>query len=118
MREMLREEGSVFSLHTVKDGVEALQYLQQEGQFSGSPRPDIVLLDWILPRKSGEDVLADMSKNEKLKDIHIIILTGGQPDTAILGRFKTILGVLKKPPRIHEFYQMLEKNEKIKALLE
>ncbi len=118
IREMLKGGGSIFSLDTVKDGLEALQYLQQEGRFSRSTRPDIVLLDWFLPRKSGEDVLAEMSKNEKLKDISTIILTGSEPDMEILGRFKTILGVLKKPPKLHEFYQMLEKNEKIKALLE
>jgi len=38
-------------------------------------KPDIVLLDLILPRKSGFDVLVEMKKNEKTKNIPVIIFS-------------------------------------------
>ena len=33
------------TLHVVSDGVEALSFLRQEGEYADVPRPDLVLLD-------------------------------------------------------------------------
>jgi CheY-like chemotaxis protein len=33
------------SLHVAEDGEEAVLYLHSEGKFSGSPRPDLIILD-------------------------------------------------------------------------
>lgn len=38
-------------------------------------KPDIILLDLILPRKNGFDVLIEMKKNQELKNIPVIILS-------------------------------------------
>lgn len=38
-------------------------------------RPDIILLDLILPKKSGFDVIKDLKANNDLKSIPIIILS-------------------------------------------
>ncbi len=55
-REALKE-GKVYSnLHWVQDGVEALEFLRRKGKYSGSPRPDIILLDLNLPKKDGREV--------------------------------------------------------------
>jgi len=40
-----------------------------------SEKPDLVLLDLILPRKNGFDVLIDMKRNKNTKDIPVIILS-------------------------------------------
>lgn len=40
-----------------------------------SERPDLILLDIILPRKNGFDVLIDLKKNPDTRDIPIIILS-------------------------------------------
>ena len=37
--------------------------------------PDLILLDIILPKKSGFDVLEDLKKDEKTQSIPIIVLT-------------------------------------------
>ncbi len=51
-----------------RDGEEALLKLAQEP-------PDLVLLDLILPKKDGYEVLASMKKSETLKNIPVIVLT-------------------------------------------
>jgi DNA-binding response OmpR family regulator len=40
-----------------------------------SEQPDLVLLDLMLPRKNGFDVLADMKRNKEIKAIPVIILS-------------------------------------------
>jgi len=38
-------------------------------------KPDLVLLDLLMPKKSGEEVLADMKKDDELRDIPVLIST-------------------------------------------
>lgn len=40
-----------------------------------SEKPDLVLLDLILPRKNGLDVLIEMKRNKETKNIPVIILS-------------------------------------------
>jgi chemotaxis family two-component system response regulator Rcp1 len=41
------------NLSVAPDGVEAMAFLRREGKHAGVPRPDLILLDLNLPRKSG-----------------------------------------------------------------
>jgi CheY-like chemotaxis protein len=63
------------SLHIADDGVEALDFLHQRGKHAGAPRPDLILLDLNMPRKNGQEVLAEIKADEHLKTIPVIILT-------------------------------------------
>jgi CheY-like chemotaxis protein len=70
------EEGELRNrLFTAEDGVKAMEFLRQEGEHAGSPRPDLVLLDLNLPRKHGREVLAEMKDDPKLRSIPVIVLT-------------------------------------------
>jgi DNA-binding response OmpR family regulator len=40
-----------------------------------SEKPDLVLLDIVIPKKDGYEVLAEIKKNEETKDIPVILLT-------------------------------------------
>lgn len=48
-----------------------------------SEKPNLVLLDLILPRKNGFDVLIEMKKHKKSRDIPVIILSNLGQDTDI-----------------------------------
>lgn len=48
-----------------------------------SEEPDLVLLDLILPRKNGFDVLIEMKKNKKTKGIPVIIFSNLSQDSDI-----------------------------------
>lgn len=70
----LKLNNAGFDVVLVKDGQEALGVITKEA-------PDIVLLDVMLPHKSGFDILIDLKKDEKLSKIPVIMLsTLGQED--------------------------------------
>ncbi len=59
----------------VRDGMEAMSYLRQEGDFSHNVLPDLVLLDLNLPRKDGREVLAEIKADPNLKHLPVVVLT-------------------------------------------
>ncbi len=75
IEEVLEEAKIRNSLHIAKDGEEAMLFLHGEGRFSGSPRPDVILLDLNLPKKDGREVLREIKEDDVLKNIPVVILT-------------------------------------------
>jgi two-component system, chemotaxis family, response regulator Rcp1 len=82
-KEALKQCQQVSEVYTVRDGVEALEFLNRRGDFSQSPRPDLILLDLNMPRKDGREVLAELKSNERFLRIPIIVLTSSSADQDI-----------------------------------
>jgi CheY-like chemotaxis protein len=74
-REALRAGDVDSRLTVVSDGVEALAYLRNEDGYRDATRPDLILLDLNLPRKSGHEVLAEVKSDPVLRTIPIVVLT-------------------------------------------
>ncbi|MCX6027392.1 MAG: response regulator [Chloroflexi bacterium] len=74
-REAMRDSKIKNTMHHVRDGEEAMAFLHKEGKYTDAPRPDLVLLDLNLPRKNGQEVLAEMKADMDLKRIPVVILT-------------------------------------------
>lgn len=83
-REALKESKVKNRLFVVEDGVEAMSFLRQEGKHAGAPRPDLIILDLNLPRKSGREVLAELKNDEELKRIPVVILTVSRDEEDIM----------------------------------
>jgi CheY-like chemotaxis protein len=62
-------------LHVVRDGVEAMAFVQRREPFAGAPRPNLILLDLNLPRKNGREVLAEIKADASLRSIPVVVLT-------------------------------------------
>jgi CheY-like chemotaxis protein len=84
IKEALKDGKLNNQLFTVKDGMEAMEFLLKKGKFKNSIRPDIILLDLNLPKKDGREVLADIKSNELLKCIPVVVLTTSSAETDIL----------------------------------
>ena len=63
------------NLHFVEDGVEAIKFLRKKAPYLSVPRPDLILLDLNLPKKSGVEVLEEIKTDQKLKLIPVVILS-------------------------------------------
>jgi two-component system response regulator len=75
-------------LSTVSDGVEAMRFVHGEGEYAGQDRPDLVLLDLNLPRKSGAEVLAEIKGDPELSMIPVIVLTTSEAEEDVLRSYK------------------------------
>lgn len=65
-----------FTVQVIEDGDAAWERLQQD------PLPDLVLLDVVLPKKDGFEILEGLRKEDRTKKLPIILLTnlGQKPD--------------------------------------
>jgi CheY-like chemotaxis protein len=114
-------------LTIVSDGVEAMKYVRGEGEYSGRERPDLILLDLNLPRKSGAEVLAEIKTDPELSTIPVVVLTTSQSEQDVLSSYRMhanayitkpvdfdrfgeivhqiddfFIGIVKLPPKSHE----------------
>lgn len=80
LQEALQNAGLPYSLDIAHDGVEALEYLGLPGVRPGKARPDLILLDMKLPRKTGMEVLDEIHLNSTLRDIPVIILSSSMSE--------------------------------------
>ena len=111
-REALKASRLWNHLNVVRDGVEALSYLRREGEFSGSVRPDLILLDLNLPRKDGREVLAEIKADEDLKRIPVVVLTSSQADEDILKVYGDHANCcITKPVDLHKFITVINSIE-------
>jgi two-component system response regulator len=88
IREALEESRVLITLSVAVDGVEAMKFLRRQEKYAGAPRPDIVLLDLNLPRRSGREVLRDIKSDPELKAIPVVVLTSSRAEEDILKSYE------------------------------
>lgn len=82
-QEALRYARMPNHLSVVRDGEEAIEFLNRRGGYAEAPRPQLILLDLNLPRKSGAQVLEEIKAAPSLRSIPVIILTTSHADDDI-----------------------------------
>lgn len=71
---LLEENG--YASVSAKDGTEGLELLRKE-------KPDLVLLDLMMPKKSGITMFQELRKDPELSDIPVIVVTGVSEVTGV-----------------------------------
>ena len=71
LQERLKKEG--YEMYIAKDGLEGLAAMRRV-------KPDLLLLDIVMPKLGGYEVMQEMNKDKELKSIPVIIISNsGQP---------------------------------------
>jgi two-component system, chemotaxis family, response regulator Rcp1 len=78
LQEALKDLRVSSHLHVTKDGVEALAFLRRKGRYADSSRPDILLLDLTMPKKTGLELLMEIKSDEDLSSIPVVIVTSSE----------------------------------------
>lgn len=96
------------TLHVVKDGVEALEFLRREGVYANAPRPGLILLDLNLPRKDGREVLSEIKADAELRSIPVVVLTTSEAEEDILRSYSLYANAyVTKPVDFDRFIEVV-----------
>ena len=109
IQEVFRD-GKIFNaLDIARDGEEALNYLHRKSPYQNSPKPDLILLDLNLPKKSGTEVLADIKGDECLKRTPVIILTASGAEEDVARAYNNHANCyLTKPIDLNQFINVVQ----------
>jgi CheY-like chemotaxis protein len=99
------------NLSIAGDGVEAMRFLYQR-QAAKLAQPDLVLLDLNLPKKNGQEVLAELKFNTDFRRIPVIVLTTSQAEEDIVRAYNSYAsGYITKPASFDQFIKVVQSIE-------
>lgn len=97
VRDMLPQGN--FEVIEAKDGVEGLDAIREQ-------RPNLIMLDFLLPRKSGWDVFQEIQAQPELQHIPLVLMSGRKEE------------VTEKITEPFEFFEFIQKPFEQKELIE
>ncbi len=81
--EALKDSKVRMDIHVVSNGIQAMAFLRQEGDYADKPFPDLVLLDLNLPLMDGREVLLEIRSDDRLTSVPVVVLTTSQNEADI-----------------------------------
>jgi two-component system, chemotaxis family, response regulator Rcp1 len=103
--------GSSFQsrISSVADGAEALAFLNRTGPYTKAFRPDLVILDLNLPKKDGRAVLAQTKKDDKLRNIPIVVFSTSRASADITLSYEMGANCyVHKPGNLTDYFSALQ----------
>ena len=112
IQEVLNGNKIYNTLHIVKDGVLAMDFLYKRGDYQNVPTPDLIILDLNLPKKDGREVLAEIKGNDDLKKIPVVVMTISQAQEDILKTYNLHANCyVTKPIDLNQFVKVVKSIE-------
>lgn len=97
------------NLNVVEDGIEAMNFLKNEGKYKEGRKPDLIILDLNLPKKDGREVLAEIKESKKLKKIPVVVLTSSEAEEDILKSYDLHANCfISKPIDLEQFSKIVK----------
>jgi chemotaxis family two-component system response regulator Rcp1 len=109
-REAFRDVNAAINLSVVSDGVEAMEFLRNQGEYIHAPRPDLILLDLNLPKMDGREVLALIKADSHLRMIPTVILTTSDAAADIAKSYQLQVNCYLSKPAQWDAFAGLVKN--------
>jgi len=111
-KEALRAAKMRVNVRVAWDGEEAIEYLRKEGQYADALRPDLILLDLNLPKKSGREVLAEIKADRDLRSIPVVVLTSSKAEEDIAKTYNLHANCyVTKPADLDQFIRVVQSIE-------
>ena len=101
-------EGIRWDVTVARDGEEAIRLLFEEER-ANAPLPDLILMDWNLPRVSGNELLQRIKTHEKLRRIPVLVFSSSAADRDIHDAYDNHAnGYITKPGSVDVLTQIVE----------
>jgi two-component system, chemotaxis family, response regulator Rcp1 len=101
-----------WELTTAADGEQATKILFAE-EVENAPLPELILLDWNLPRISGGEVLRRLKQHRKLRRIPVLVFSSSEEDDDIHAAYDDYAnGYITKPSGGAELEAIVETIER------
>lgn len=113
MKEALERSNLSYTLSVISDGVEALAFLQHLDQYATAPRPDLILLDWNLPRKNGLEVLDDIKQDISLRSIPVLFLSSSEEISLFNAKHHLADVYISRPAELSDFSLVIDAIHKL-----
>jgi two-component system, chemotaxis family, response regulator Rcp1 len=111
-KEALKEGKVRNNLQVAEDGEEALEFLRRQGRHAQATRPDLILLDLNLPKKSGREVLEEIKADPELKRIPVVVLTVSKAEQDVLKSYNLHANCyITKPVDLDQFIDVVQSIE-------
>ncbi len=111
-KEALKEGKVRNNMQVAEDGEEALAVLRRQGRYAQATRPDLILLDLNLPKKSGREVLEEIKADPELKRIPVVVLTISKAEQDILKSYNLHANCyINKPVDLEQFIDVVQSIE-------
>ena len=112
IQEAFKNSSLSHEMLNVRDGIEAMAFLNREGEYHTAPRPDLILLDLNLPKKDGREVLAEIKTDSKLKRIPVIVLTTSHNEDDIFHSYDLHVNCyITKSRNISQLFKIVQRIE-------
>ena len=106
-QESLSESKIKNKVFIVKDGDEALKFLQTVKD--PSALPDIIIMDWNLPKIHGKEVLLTIKNDPKLKTIPVLVFTTTPSKSEILDVYDSRANCcISKPSNFTDYVNVIK----------
>jgi len=110
--EALEDAKFANNVNVVRDGEVAIDYLLRAGPHADAIRPDLIILDLNLPKRSGQEVLAAIKADDALRRIPVAVLTTSAAEADVVRSYD--LGAncyLTKPVDVEQFLRVVQSIE-------
>ena len=88
VKEVSEDLGLEDLLSTVTTGSDALDFVNQRGEYTDAPSTNLIILDWHLPDMAGEVVLEELNSDPAHNHIPVIVTTGSVSEQEIRKIYK------------------------------
>ncbi len=105
MREALRDMQPPVTLYVTMDGDDALSFLHRQGKHASAPTPELIFLDFNLPKADSRDILRQVKEDEDLRLIPVAVLTTSDAEKDIREAYQMRANCyLRKPIDLDSFF--------------
>lgn len=108
MKEALKALEPPVSVHVAADSEQASLFLRRKGKFAGAPTPNLIFLDFNLPKSGSCDLLREIKQSEELVCVPVAVLTTSDVDIDIRQAYQLHANCyIRKPADLDGFFSTI-----------